>query len=941
MAPPKKKQHSTHAQFILGNNTTVYPESLLSQLERHGHMRVEQILRAAHLPDHMKRDVERVLERLAAEGKVQRSRGGKWMHAGDLPTITGILSIQRSGAAFVRPDDPDELDELNGEIFAEGNAEGNDERNSEPSFVTPAQSSLSAGADETAALDDLDELDRKALEKLAARERGNSAPSALDGEPMGREAFDSEIFDEPADLDPQDALGNQVDYGTAYAYEDRDYYGDSILGKRNISLAAPEKAKAPKKAKPTAKASARSRKASNANDIFIHSSWLGDAWNNDRVEVVLLPGNSGPRVEGRVLRVIERKQTTISATLGPVYSNKPPLGRPTDSRLNFDLEIDISELSKRPKQGDLVLVETGERILLNPARWAAKALRVLGRESDAKVQEQLTKVNFAIPQEFSEDVLEEAEHVAAHTPLDLEKRTDLRELGLVTIDGADARDFDDAIYVEELQAAHPKKARWRLVVAIADVAHFVRPNSALDHEARERGNSCYFPCSVEPMLPQSLSNGVCSLKPDEDRAVLFAELFFNAEGEEVDSRFGAGLMRSQARLTYEQVQKALDKAANAELAEPAPAWLDMLRQAAPLADLLLERRQQRGSLDFELPEAAFTTNAKGEVTGMQNLKHLFSHSLIEAFMVAANESVARYLTAKSAPFLYRVHPEPGLDKVENLLRSLKAADLLPQGMRWPGKKDSMSNFLPELLNSVRGTNQEFVVHRLILRTMMQARYSPDLDVHFGLASTCYCHFTSPIRRYADLVTHRALRRSLGLDKTKLLEGQKLQDVADQCNARERVAQEAEREITRRFGCLLLEDKVGSEFKGVINGVTSFGLFVELSAMPVEGMVRLDKLGDDYFEYDPDRQELLGRLTGRRFMLGQNQRVRLVEVSVSRLEINLELTNKATPKNGKGRKNTGSFRTAKIVPTDPKKSAPRNPAKDDAGPRKPRPKKPAV
>ncbi|MBQ5728521.1 MAG: RNB domain-containing ribonuclease, partial [Mailhella sp.] len=323
--------------------------------------------------------------------------------------------------------------------------------------------------------------------------------------------------------------------------------------------------------------------------------------------------------------------------------------------------------------------------------------------------------------------------------------------------------------------------------------------------------------------------------------------------------------------------------------ERAPGVCAMLEAAADLAEVLMERRKKQGGLDFDLPEAEFVVeelNGISRVTGIRNRERLFSHRLIEAFMVRANEAVAEFLRKKGAPFLYRAHPSPGPDRLEDLYRALRSTDAdlpLPKAA-----KVRVPNWLPHMLEAAAETDQAFIVSRLTLRSMMQARYTPEEDGHFGLASSCYCHFTSPIRRYSDLVNHRALRYVLGLDTGGAIPaGHKLLEVADQCNGRERAATEAEREIGRRMGCLLLQGRSGEMFGGVISGVMNFGFFVELDGMPVEGMVRVETLGRDYYIYDEDRQELRGEHSGETFRLGQRVTVKLAGVHVGRLEIDLE------------------------------------------------------
>ncbi len=631
--------------------------------------------------------------------------------------------------------------------------------------------------------------------------------------------------------------------------------------------------------------------AKSGKDIYIAPEYVGDAWNGDLVDVMLLPMKRGweKGPEGRVISVAERAHSEIVArVLREGSAENTAVCRPADSRLPFDVLADVSALERMPEEFELLRVQMGEKLDEGGRRplWSGTAIASLGIENDAKVQEDLTKLNNLIPTEFPDNVVAEAEASAAEPFDDADKLADLRGELLVTIDGEDARDFDDAVFVSR------EGENWRLLVAIADVSHYVRPRTALDREARERGNSYYFPTSVEPMLPEVLCNGVCSLRPNEERRCMAADMTLDKDGNLLDSRFVNGLMMSRARLTYREVQAALEDPegeAAAGIEERAPGVCAMLEDAAELADLLMERRRRQGGLDFDLPEAEFVVdevNGLSRVTGIRNRERLFSHRLIEAFMVRANEAVAEFLKKKEAPFLYRVHPSPGPDRLEELYRNLRATDAelpLPKAA-----KAGVPNWLHHVIEAAADTDQTFVVNRLVLRSMMQARYSPEDDGHFGLASACYCHFTSPIRRYSDLVNHRALRYVLGLDTGGgIPAGHKLLEVADQCNGRERAATDAEREIGRRMGCLLLQGRTGEYFGGVISGVMNFGFFVELDNMPVEGMVRVETLGRDYYIYDEERQELRGEHTGEAFRLGQRVTVKLTGVHVGRLEIDLE------------------------------------------------------
>ncbi len=664
-------------------------------------------------------------------------------------------------------------------------------------------------------------------------------------------------------------------------------------------------------------------------DIFILPGFLGDAWHGDRVEVALQPapqqhrGGRPRNPEGRILRVIERRQKELAVHVTRNQTPRGVLCRPADPRLDFLLDVDVSALQTQPKLGELLLVTPGDK--RGDDLWEGTARVSLGLEEDAVVQERLTKLNHQIPLDFPPNVLAEADELekraasgvadlgglkplesveAAPTPDQVSrtstaKRQDLRGVPFVTIDGEDARDFDDAVYARRLPEG--SGAAWELWVAIADVSHFVLPGSRLDREARERGNSYYFPTSVEPMLPEVLSNGLCSLRPDEDRLVVAARVSFDDKGIPRSSAFFPGVIRSRGRLTYEGVHAALEQ--GGELLERHP----YLKDAEALAHILLKRRQERGSLDFDLPEAQFIVDrTSGEVTDVRRRVRVFAHRLIEEFMLAANEAVARFLTEKGTPFPYRIHPAPDPERLSTLFRTLASTDLAQSDLLKLKRGESPAPArLRDILAEAAGTPQEYLVGRLVLRSMMQARYSPESGEHFGLASPCYCHFTSPIRRYADLLVHRALSFALGATQGPILAGHKLLMAADQCNARERAATEAEREIARRLGCLLLRERMGETFEGVVSGVTEFGFFVEFNAMPVEGMVRLTSFRDDWFENDPDRLELIGVGTGRRFRIGQAVTVRLADVNVGRLEVNLELEGTTgTEKKASSRRSAG-------------------------------------
>ncbi|WP_027189059.1 ribonuclease R [Paucidesulfovibrio longus] len=615
---------------------------------------------------------------------------------------------------------------------------------------------------------------------------------------------------------------------------------------------------------------------SRRKDLFVAEKDLGDAWDGDRVVAAVTRENRTKNNEGRIVRVLERGRKTLTARVSRHLGGGAYICRPTDPLLGFGLAM---KAKVKLKPGQIVLVVPGERV--ESHLWEAEFKEVLGREDDLSVQEALVKATHQVPTHFPPDALDEAAALpAAPTRQDFEGRRDLRKLDFVTIDGATARDFDDAIFVER------RGKGYRLWVAIADVSHYVRPGSALDAEAYERGNSYYFPLSVEPMFPEKLSNGLCSLNPDVPRLVMAVSIDFSARGEPAEAEYFPGVIHSKARLTYDQVKLAvLDK--QPEEREKIAHVVPMLEVAEELARKIKSRRSERGSLDFDLPEADVRTDEQGRIVELRARERHFAHQLIEEFMVAANEAVARFLESAGPGCLYRIHPRPDAEKLERLGKILVRTSPELKLPARPGPKD-----LQALLVKAEETDWSFLVNRLLLRSMMQAQYSPENEGHYGLASESYCHFTSPIRRYADLVVHRLLKSALGDGRQPVPNRKRLRDAADQVNARERRSVNAEREINRRAAALYLREHEGELFKGLISSVTDYGFRVELLGGLTEGTVRLSTLNDDYYAYWRDREILVGERTGRMFRLGQEVEVVLEEVRLDILEVDLRLSGNA-------------------------------------------------
>ena len=585
----------------------------------------------------------------------------------------------------------------------------------------------------------------------------------------------------------------------------------------------------------------------------------------DRILARLSRGDDGT-YEARTIRRIAK---VARRTLG-VYESGEGGGRvrPTDKRAKHDLAIRKDD-AKGARPGELVMVElrAGPRGRHRLGPREARVIERLGDVSDPRNLSLIAIYEHDIPVDFPPEALAEAERVAQAPE---GKREDLRAVPLVTIDGADARDFDDAVWAEpDPDPANP--GGWHLLVAIADVAWYVRPGGALDQAAYSRGNSVYFPDRVVPMLPEVLSNGWCSLRPGEERACMAAELWIDAEGNLRGHRFLRGLMRSAARLTYEQVQAARDGRPD-EAAGP-------LRETviAPLYgafESLLRARRKRGTLDLDLVEREVRLGAEGTVEAIEPRARLDSHRLIEEFMITANIAAAKQLEALRQPCMYRVHDEPDPVKIQALREVLESI-----GLRLARGKAIRPGALTALLDKVRDSEVAAMVNGLVLRAQSQAVYSPDNIGHFGLALTHYAHFTSPIRRYSDLLVHRALiaGQKLGAGGLPPDAAPRFAEAGEHVSATERRAAAAERDAVDRLTASFLKDRLGTVVMGAVTGVTRFGLFVALDETGADGLVPVSRLPDDFYVHDERTHSLVGRRWGRAYRLGERVAVRLREV----------------------------------------------------------------
>jgi ribonuclease R len=500
----------------------------------------------------------------------------------------------------------------------------------------------------------------------------------------------------------------------------------------------------------------------------------------------------------------------------------------------------------------------------------ARVIERIGNNMDARSFSLLAIRAQEIPVEFPRDALAEAESLQ---PPSLGKRTDFRRIPLVTIDGPDARDFDDAVWAEP-DPSPKNRDGWHAVVAIADVAWYVRPGSALDRTAQERGNSAYFPDRVVPMLPERLSNGLCSLKPGEERACLAVHLWIDSTGTLRDWRFERGLMRSAARLTYEQVQRAQDGLPDDTTGPLRDTVIDPLYA---VYDVLRKARNRRGTLDLDLPERQVLLGENGHVRAIVPRPRYDSHRLIEELMIAANVAAAEVLHAARLPSMRRIHEPPDAEALEALRQSLRAF-----GLNLVKGSAVRPAVFAGILKQVAGTDRAELVSDLILRSQMQAYYGPADLGHFGLALRRYCHFTSPIRRYSDVLVHRALIDACKLGKDGLSEDDvaRFDHTAEHISATERRAALAERNALDRYTTAFLAERVGSQFSARVTGVTRYGLFVRLHETGADGLVPIRSLPDDWYEHDEVRHQLVGRNTGMTFTLGEPVTVELADADVA-------------------------------------------------------------
>lgn len=611
-------------------------------------------------------------------------------------------------------------------------------------------------------------------------------------------------------------------------------------------------------------------------DVFLPPRQVRGLMHGDRARVRVTETDAKGRREGALVAVIERGITRVVGrlqgnqgvfTVIPSNPRQPEvIVPPADRGGARHGQMVVAELTAPPNERSLPL---------------GKVVEILGEHLAPGMEIQAAIRSHNLPYDWPDAVEHEALAIPDTVqPAQIEGRVDLRGLGLMTIDGADARDFDDAVYAETIRGG---KGGWKLWVAIADVSAYVRPGAPLDAEAQNRGTSVYFPENVIPMLPEKLSNGLCSLNPQVDRLCLVCEMNVGRDGEIGKSRFYEAVMHSQARLVYEEVAAILEDPKGPEAERRGAAVVKPLQTLQAVFQALFAAREKRGAIDFEGTETKIVFGAERKIEKIVPVKRTLAHRLIEECMIAANVESARLVEKHAMPALYRIHEEPDADKVL-VLREFLAG----RGLRLSGGSTPKAADYAATLGQLKGREDAGLVQSVMLRSLMQARYSPDNVGHFGLALSHYAHFTSPIRRYPDLLLHRAIKHVLARGKLKTFgyTQQQMEQLGAHCSTTERRADEATRDVATWLKCEFMRHRVGEEFAGVVTSVAPFGLFIDLEGLYIEGMVHVSNLEGDYYEFDARHQRLVGSRSKRVYALGQRLQVKVTRVSLDERKIDL-------------------------------------------------------
>lgn len=616
-------------------------------------------------------------------------------------------------------------------------------------------------------------------------------------------------------------------------------------------------------------------------DLFIPADSLNGAMHNDRVIAeITTPATDEKRAEGRIIKVVERAITDVVGT----FQESKNFGFVLPDNKKFNKDIFIPKKFFNGARGN-------DKVVCRITQWPTedrkpegKIIEILGQKGDRYVEIASVIREHGLPEEFPKKVLDEAEKVAIEIPQEeIDRRLDIRDMNIFTIDGEDAKDLDDAVSIEVLD-----NGNYKLGVHIADVTHYVKEKSKLDKEALKRATSVYLVDKVIPMLPKTLSNGVCSLNPFEDKLTLSVFMEIDHKGEVVKHDIKETIINSKARMTYTEVSDILEKD-DEKLKKTFAKVADDFFTAEKLARILMKRREKRGAIDFDFPEAKIILNNDGDVVDIKQYERRISNRIIEEFMLITNETVAEHFFWLNMPFVYRVHETPAHEKIETLNKFISTFGYVIKG----DLESVHPKALQGIIEQIHGKTEEKAISTIMLRSLKQARYSPECVGHFGLAAQYYSHFTSPIRRYPDLQIHRIIKEFLNGKISQKRQDQLAQIVdyaSTQSSEREREAELAERDVKDIYKARYMEDRVGEEFVGIVSSVTSFGMFIELDNT-VEGLVRLADMGDDYYIFDENTFTILGERTKKLYRIGDVVKIKVEKVNVDFKEIDFKLLEK--------------------------------------------------
>lgn len=616
-------------------------------------------------------------------------------------------------------------------------------------------------------------------------------------------------------------------------------------------------------------------------DLFVSADSLNGAMHNDRVIAeITTQATDEKRAEGRIIKIVERAITDVVGT----FQESKNFGFVIPDNKKFNKDIFIPKKFFNGARGN-------DKVVCRITQWPTedrkpegKIVEILGQKGDRYVEIASVIREHGLPEEFPQKVLDEAQKVAIEIPQEeIDRRLDLRDMNIFTIDGEDAKDLDDAVSIEILD-----NGNFKLGVHIADVTHYVKEKSKLDKEALKRATSVYLVDKVIPMLPKTLSNGVCSLNPFEDKLTLSVFMEIDHNGEVIKHDIKETIINSKARMTYTEVSDILEKD-DEKLKNTFSKVANDFFTAEKLARILMKRREKRGAIDFDFPEAKIILNKDGDVVDIKQYERRISNRIIEEFMLITNETVAEHFFWLNMPFVYRVHETPAHEKIETLNKFISTFGYVIKG----DLESVHPKALQGIIEKIHGKTEEKAISTIMLRSLKQARYSPECVGHFGLAAQYYSHFTSPIRRYPDLQIHRIIKEFLNGKISQKRQDQLAQIVdyaSTQSSEREREAELAERDVKDIYKARYMEDKVGEEFVGIVSSVTSFGMFIELDNT-VEGLVRLADMSDDYYIFDENTFTILGERTKKMYRIGDVVKIQVEKVNVDFKEIDFKLVEK--------------------------------------------------